>query len=116
MASESEIQGSILDYLVKAIPEHKGFFYRTEPGGGYGRRSHKKDRGQPDITGCYFGHWCGFEVKTKTGALRESQELFRGRIEAIKGDGFYFVVRSLDDVISALKVVEGRLNQQAKEA
>jgi hypothetical protein len=110
MTSESEIQADILEYLAKAIPGHVGFFYRTEPAGAGGwHRSHKRDRGMPDITGCYRGYWIGIEVKNDTGKLRDSQIAFRDNIS--KAYGFYVVCRSVDDVIAALKRVDERIKE-----
>ena len=44
------------------------------------------------------------EVKTKTGKLSPSQIAFKNTIEAYSG--YYFIVRSIEDVESALKQVE----------
>ena len=102
MTSETEIQSEILEYLSKAIPEYIGFFYRTGRRTGAAKwTSPARDNGVPDITGCYKGLWIGLEVKNKDGKLQPAQKIFQDRVT--KPRGLYFVVRSIEDVINALK-------------
>lgn len=55
--------------------------------------------GIPDIVGVLDGKWIGFEVKAGT-KQSDTQKWFEGGV--VKSGGHYFVVRSVDDVISAL--------------
>ncbi|MFM7852283.1 MAG: VRR-NUC domain-containing protein, partial [Flammeovirgaceae bacterium] len=57
--------------------------------------------GTPDITVCYQGKFVGIEVKNKKGKQSESQKQAQETIE--KTGGYYFIVRSLDELISIFK-------------
>ena len=61
----------------------------------------KKQQGVGDIIGCYFGNYFEMEVKTPTGK-REASQIEREELVK-KNGGFYFVVRSLDDVHDCLQ-------------
>ena len=52
------------------------------------------------------------EVKTAKGRLSENQKIFRDTVTAAKG--FYYVVRSIDDVETALRDVTQRTIQNIK--
>ena len=53
------------------------------------------------------------EVKTKRGKLSPNQLLFKDSVEAF--GGFYYVVRSIEDVESALREVRGQTFQKIKD-
>ena len=103
--TEAQIQKSILDYgKLKKIPMRRinviGTPY-TINGKTYFRRS--TNLGMSDIhaefmiNGMPVSVW--LEVKTKTGKLSSNQKLFRDGVKSY--GGFYFVVRSIDDVLEA---------------
>ena len=81
-----------------------GAFYRAV--GSYDCASEK---GLPDIIVIYKGIFVGLEVKTKTGRQRPTQKDAQAKIERAKG--FYFIVRSIEDVEDALNIVENYISQ-----
>ena len=103
--TEAQIQKAILDYgKLKKIPMRRinviGTPY-TINGKTYFRRS--TNLGMSDIHaefmigGIPVSVW--LEVKTSTGKLSSNQKLFRDGVKSY--GGFYFVVRSIDDVLEA---------------
>lgn len=101
---ESQIQKSVLAYLnhlkgiyffrsgVGAIRTELGNFFKTgKPG-------------NPDIVVCYKGMFIGFEIKTKIGKQSPNQK--KTELDIIKSGGKYFIIRSIDDAINALKYCE----------
>ncbi len=87
---ESDIVKAIMRYL-KTVPN---CFAWKEHGGMYGTA------GIPDIIACINGKFYGFEVKTDKGQPTELQKATIRKI--IKAGGTALVVRSVDDVKSAL--------------
>ena len=87
---ESDIVKAIMRYL-KTVPN---CFAWKEHGGMYGTA------GIPDIIACINGKFYGFEVKTDKGQPTELQKATIRKI--IKAGGIALVVRSVDDVKSAL--------------
>lgn len=71
-------------------------------------------RGLPDchvdipIAGIPISVWV--EFKTKTGVLSEHQKEFQARIH--EGGGFYFVVRSIEDMESAIHQVYDEVHRR----
>lgn len=59
--------------------------------------------GAPDIICIFRGFFLGLEVKSRLGRQSEHQKAFEERCR--KAEGYYFVVRSLDDVKSAITQV-----------
>lgn len=112
LKKESEIQTAICKYL-----DSKSFlFFRVNNTpiwdknlrNGYGSyRSQGKwaAAGLPDIIVVlkvgFFSAFIGLEVKTTTGRQTADQLLFEKRVK--KNNGFYFVVRSVNDVEEAVK-------------
>ena len=103
--TEAQIQKAILDYgKLKKIPMRRinviGTPY-TINGKTYFRRS--TNIGMADIHaefmigGIPVSVW--LEVKTSTGKLSSNQKMFRDGVKSY--GGFYFVVRSIDDVLEA---------------
>ena len=82
-----------------------GSFYRAV--GSYDCTSEK---GLPDIIVIYKGYFVGLEVKTKTGRQRQTQLAAEDKIK--KASGFYFVVRSLEDVQRAFKEVDKQIKER----
>jgi hypothetical protein len=90
---ESEIQKQCLDYL-KAL---NVFHWRSNNIAVKGRVFHGL-LGVPDIIVLHNGYFIGLEIKTKEGKQTKEQRDFE-RNCTING-GFYFVIRSIDDLIS----------------
>jgi Holliday junction resolvase-like predicted endonuclease len=87
---EADILRQARDYL-----RLKGWLvYRMQQGLG-------AHRGFPDLVAVKAGQVLFVEVKTRTGRLSQHQEAFRDEIE---GQGLrYIVVRSVEDIIAAVK-------------
>ena len=103
--SEANIQKTILDYgKIKGIPMRRMNVIGTPTKDGF---RPAPNRGMADIHCEYFvaglpiSVW--LECKTKRGKLSPSQRNFRDGVNHY--GGFYFVVRSIDDVENALHVV-----------
>jgi len=110
--TEEQIQDTILDYLLRCVPDKIGAFWRARPpqyirakGGSQGFKLHVTEPGIADIMGCYRGKCVGLEVKSAKGRIRESQKIFCKRLEA--AGGHYFIVRSVADVAAALESIRG---------
>jgi len=54
------------------------------------------------------------EVKTKTGILRESQKLFKNKVESF--GGLYYLVRSVEDAEDAIMDAKATLNSMIQIA
>lgn len=76
-----------------------GEFYRR-----VGKYDCASEPGLPDIIVIYKGYFVGLEVKTKTGRQRQTQLRAENNIK--RAGGFYFVVRSLEDVKRAFEEVD----------
>lgn len=107
---ETEIQSSIIDYLMVLESQGKLWFSRLNnippvnktPGGKMTFRALPKGskRGIPDILVIKSGRTIALEVKTKTGKQSEYQKEVE---ENFKKQGQeYYIVRSLDEVIKIL--------------
>lgn len=57
--------------------------------------------GIPDVEGVIGNRYVAFEVKSDKGRMTDNQKCFKAQIEA--NGGYYFMVRSVDDVIVALE-------------
>lgn len=105
--NESQILNSILNYLQIIENQSKGYFCRNntiqskiirkDESIGYIKNGKK---GSPDIIGHYKGNPVYFEVKTEKGKQSKHQKESEKRI--IRSGGYYFIVRSVSDVISSL--------------
>ena len=127
---ESAIQSQILSFLkVRRILHNRinngQFFIKEQTTDKYGRKRNKNRavrcntlNGIPDIE--VFGFISNndkpvipvniyLEVKNKNGKQSHHQKLFQSRIES--ANGFYYVVRSVDDVVKAFKDTESRIKQ-----
>ena len=92
---EKSITNSIVAFL-KNLPS---CFCWKEHGGAY------STAGIPDIVCCIAGQFVAFEVKTETGRLTGIQDRTLCRIR--DAGGVAYVVRSLEEVKSILKNMEG---------
>ncbi|PZM81953.1 VRR-NUC domain-containing protein [Candidatus Gracilibacteria bacterium] len=101
---ENIIQKSIINYL--QLKENLGELYFFRSGAGAVRvTGQNRDRffktgkaGCPDITVVKDGRFIGLEVKTEKGKQSEAQKLAEEKI--LKAGGEYYIVRSVEDVIS----------------
>ena len=111
---EKHIQSACIDYLT--MLENKGelYFFRSQAGAvstvrpngttGYMRTGRP---GVPDITVCYLGHFVGLEIKTTSGKQSDHQLQAERMIE--KACGYYFVIRSVLDLVKNLKNIKNKL-------
>jgi hypothetical protein len=108
---EGQIVKSIAEYLTIIERSGSSWWFRVRnmsfnaKAGTFIRTGHGPlmKNGIPDIVGCYKGNWIGFEVKAKSAQSSIQKEFQAG---AERAGGFYFVVRSIDDCIAALKRVD----------
>lgn len=101
LVSEKQLQNRIIEFLNQAT---KGTFWQNDSIGIRGRKRENKYRpnGVPDVLGVIAGQFVGIEVKSKTGKLLPSQIEFSARFTA--AGGYYFVIKSIDDLIETCKV------------
>jgi hypothetical protein len=103
--SESDIQKTVCEFL-----ELLGIFFwrqNTAPAfdwktNQFRRMAKYTRRGIPDIIAIIDGKFVGFEIKSKTGKLSEDQKSFCLSCEL--AGGYYFVIKSLEDIKEALKI------------
>ena len=97
---ETQIQKAIMEFLrfqkiqcwrikTVGIPNGEGAF-----------RYNNEMRGMADICLIFKGLSVWFEVKTATGKQTPHQKEFQRQVES--AGGFYFLVRSVDDAVSAI--------------
>lgn len=103
---ESQIQSIIIDYLIYMENQGKLFFQRTNntpiyQENRFRRLAKGQKKGFPDIILCYRGTFVGLEVKTDAGKQSKEQVWNERKIKENKG--YYFIVRSLDDVKEVLE-------------
>jgi len=104
IATEKEIQKSILDYLRfrrhLCKRNNSGFVFINNPNGKK-RAINVGEAGWPDIEGILkpSGRYFGIEVKTQVGKLSESQLNMKQSI--LDAGGIYVLARTIDDVIAA---------------
>ena len=110
--SEANIQKAILDYgKIKGIPMRRMNVIGTPTKDGF---RPAPNRGMADIhcelliAGLPISVW--LECKTKAGKLSQSQETFGDGV--CNYGGFYFVVRSIDDVKKAFEYVLQEKNRR----
>lgn len=99
--NESQIQGSILDYL----SARHVFHYRNNTGAFVRPGSNSFYRfgvkGAPDIVCVIKGRYVAIECKSKKGRQSESQRDFQEQLE--DAGGLYLLVSSLEEAIIQLK-------------
>lgn len=107
---EKQIQKTCMDYLQVLEAQGKLYFFRSQAGAvNTVRRNGSKGFfrtgrvGAPDITVCYNGKFIGLEIKNEKGKQSEAQKEAQKQIEAT--GGYYFVVRSLEELIKILNVL-----------
>lgn len=59
--------------------------------------------GAPDIIMVHAGRFIGWEIKSERGKQSESQKAFEMRVK--EAGGFYFLVRSIEDVENCLEEI-----------
>jgi len=100
---EKEIQKVIIEYLQYLENRSLLYFFRSGAGAvrlDSGRYFKTGKSGCPDITICVKGKFIGLEVKTDKGVQSVSQLKAQRQIERV--GGFYYIVRSVDDVQSII--------------
>jgi len=71
-------------------------------------------RGTPDIVGCFRGRFFGFEVKSPQARRGLTAEQAR-ELEAIRAaGGIAAEVRSLEDVVAALRQVDAEMDRRVR--
>jgi len=100
---ESEIQNTICEYLAIRERQKMLVFWRQNTIGTYDAKnksfrtpSRFSKSGIPDIIVIKAGKFIGLEVKSAIGKQSDNQKIIQLLLEA--NGGFYYVVRSLDDV------------------
>jgi hypothetical protein len=95
-----------------------GYFFWKQPNGGYFDAKMTRFRKQlspfarngiPDYIWIFKGLFIGLELKTPTGRVSESQKDFHDDVSK-KGQGFCFVIRSLQDLERVIKHVDASLS------
>lgn len=103
--AEREIQKEILNFLKNNSVLHWRQNSGMVPIGGGNRFIRLGAKGLPDI--CVImpphGKFVGLEVKTRVGKVNPNQKDFAMRLTNL--GGYYFVVRSLEDAVNALRKV-----------
>jgi len=103
---ETQIQSIIIDYLSYLENQGKLFFQRTNNTAIYQENRYRRlakgqKKGFPDIILCYKGYFVGLEVKTDKGIQSIEQKELEETIK--RNYGYYFIVRSLEDVKEVLE-------------
>lgn len=116
--TEKDIENAIFEYLryqvgVFAFKVNTMGVFDTK-GGFYRRLSKNVLTGTPDIIACYnvngIGVFIGMEVKSASGRQSKDQKEFQELLQD-RSNGFYFIVRSIQDVEQALRTVNERLSR-----
>lgn len=107
--TESQIQSIIIDYLLYLENEGKLFFQRTNntpvyQENRYRRLAKGQKKGFPDIILCYKGSFVGLEVKADKG--KQSKEQMWNERKIKDNYGYYFIVKSLEDVKKVLEELD----------
>lgn len=99
--SEKFLQNQIIDWL---NANTSGYFWQNDSIGLKGRKRHNRFRpnGTPDIFGVMDGLSIGIEVKAPKGKISKSQLDFASRYK--RSGGYYYVIRSMEDMTELSKV------------
>jgi len=102
--SEIQLQKAILDYLAY---QKNIYFIRSNSFAGKIQRKNgsigwikNNKKGCPDIIVCRDGKFIGLEVKTDKGRMSDSQK--QAQDDIIKSGGWYYIVKSLEDVMKII--------------
>ncbi len=117
--TEKQLESAILSYLKYEIGV---FAFKVNTTGVYDPRvdrfrtlSKHVVAGTPDIIACVSvegrGLFVGMEVKKPGGKPSQNQKEFQERLQD-RANGWYFIVRSVDDAKRALQTVRSRLVQE----
>lgn len=111
---ESGIQTAILHYLALLENQGKVYAFRNNSFRGFIQRRNgtkgfikNNKRGVPDIIMCYKGCFVGLEVKTEKGRQSQTQKEAEQAIN--EAGGYYYIVRSVDDVDEVLNLLDNSL-------
>ena len=107
---ESEIQKQCLAALKKIKDIY--YFRVNSFAGKLSNGSYIKNNkpGCPDIVGCYKGYFVGWELKTDKGKQSEEQVATEKLIKSIYG--FYFVIKSVEDLMESFKKIDSELESR----
>lgn len=111
---ESEIQSNIIDYLQLMENQGKLFFQRTNNTPVFDPRTKKfrslakgQKKGFPDILVLMQGRTIGLEVKTDIGKQSKEQKEIEKQFK--KQRAWYYVVRSVDEVVRIIEAENTRV-------
>lgn len=100
---EIEIQHTICEYLAFREKQRMLMFWRQNTNAMYDvskgihrRMPQHAKKGVPDIIVIKNGQFIGLEVKSATGRISDEQRIFEAYVK--EHGGFYYIVRSLEDV------------------
>lgn len=106
---EKHIQQTIITYLQYLENQGKVYFFRNNSFAGFterrnGTKGYIKNNkpGMPDIIVCYKGKWIGLEIKNEKGKQSDFQK--EAEIQIKKAGGEYYIVRSVEEVESLIKI------------
>lgn len=110
--SEAQIELAVLDYLVRA---RRLMAWKNQTSGFFDTKRNRFRKhispyarnGVPDIICVIYGLFVGFEVKKKGNGQTESQISFESDLR--KAGGLYYLVRSVEEVDSALLEIESKV-------
>jgi hypothetical protein len=117
--SEKEIESAVLSYLnvqvgILAFKVNTVGIWDSRIGA-YRRPSTFIIKGTPDVICCMslkgIPIFIGMEIKSPTGIQSEDQVAFQKRLQD-RADGFYFLIRSIDDAQAALNLVRTTVDQK----
>lgn len=118
-AGEKEIENAVLTFLNYQIGV-LAFKVNTigvfDPRiGAYRTPSKFVMNGTPDVLVCLsfkgLPYFIGMEIKSQTGRQSKEQKSFQQRLED-RANGFYFIIRSVNDAEAALKLVRTKIEQK----
>lgn len=111
---ESEIQSQIIDYLQLMEKQGKIFFQRTNNTPVFDPRTKKfrslakgQKKGFPDILVLMQGRTIGLEVKTSAGKQSKEQKTMQEQFK--KQRAWYYVVRSVEEVVRIIEAENTRV-------
>ena len=114
--SEAQLHRAVATYLTFALPKDAVWTTVGHGGGGKVRGAQLKamglKAGWPDIQILMRGLFVGIELKGPKGKTSPEQDSIAHSIE--KAGGHYYVCRSLDDVITAVRLVMNRCSIEGR--
>jgi hypothetical protein len=104
MPKPHESEKGVLDACLQLLSMKGIFHYRNNTGALYDRNNRLirfGAVGSPDIVAIICGQYVGIECKSTIGKQSDNQRLFQIGVE--KAGGVYIIVRSVEDLLQALK-------------